>query len=85
MKLGHILTASFSGRQGFDGERVDGAGQFVFQRRVDPAVPLDSALALESLGNDHHAEMRFPGGVAQMVPRSRVPRMSRGLVFNREA
>src|SRR5262245_20576398 len=44
----------------FYGKRMNRSGQFLGQRRVDPALAFNSAKARESRGNDFDGEMRLP-------------------------
>src|SRR5262245_10663460 len=54
----------------FYGKRMNRSGQFLGQRRVDPALAFNPAKARESRGNDFNGEMRLAprtgAGVAGM-------------------
>ncbi len=52
----------FAGRGDMQRQRVNAAGQFVGERRVDHAMTLDAALAGEGPRHDMNAEMRLTAG-----------------------
>ena len=56
----------------FDRKRVDTAGEFVCQRRIDHAMGLYTALADEHLGDDPDAEMGFAAGTVTGMSRMEV-------------